>query len=177
MKILIVFATIEGQTGKIARFVAKEAGDAGHEILLVDAADKATSVSFKGVDKTILAAPVHERRHPKLFELFLAAQHEQLEAQSTLLISVSLKAAFPDGLEEAGEYITELKMRTGIAPDAEALVAGAVRTTGYDYFSTQVLRHVVLSGRDYGPEDGDQEFTDWPALSATVSKFLADENA
>ncbi len=173
MTVLIFFATIEGQTGKIARFVADQARKAGHEVLLVDAADNTAEISFKGVDKVILAASVHERRHPSTFEVFLTAQRKALEAHDTLLLSVSLKAAFPEGLEEAQDYVTEMNMRTGFTPDTQALVAGAVRTGSYDYFASQVVRHVVLRGQDADVNAGDQEFTDWAALEATVAGFLA----
>lgn len=172
MNILIVFATVEGQTGKIVRFLADEIRAAGHEAELADTADRAEPVSFDGVDKVILAASVHERRHPKNFEVFLAAQQEQLAALDTLLISVSLMAAFPDTVEEAREFVTEMKMRTGFEPGTEALVAGAVRTSSYDYFATQVLRHVVLRGHEYDLGKGDHEFTDWEALKETLSAFL-----
>ena len=173
MTVLILFETVEGQTRKIARFAEKEIRKAGQEVVLVDAADRTAPVSFEGVDKVILAASVHERRHPIAFEVFLAANRNELEALSTLLISVSLSAAFPDGLEEANEYLIELKMRTRFTPDVEALVAGAVRTSRYDYFATQVVRHVVLRGRDFDPGDGEHEFTDWKALETTLSEFLA----
>ncbi|WP_299847344.1 flavodoxin domain-containing protein [uncultured Roseovarius sp.] len=172
MKVLIIFATIEGQTGKIVRFLADEIRAAGHEVELVDAADKTVPVSFDGVDKVILAASVHERRHPKPFEVFLAAQQEQLEALETLLISVSLMAAFPDTLDEAQEFVTEMKMRTGFTPGSEALVAGAVRTGSYDYFASQVLRHVVLKGHEYDLGQGDHEFTEWEGLKGTLSEFM-----
>jgi len=175
MAVLIIFATIEGHTGKVARFAEDEVRKAGQEAVLVDAADQTATVSFEGIDKVILAAPVHERRHPKEFEMLLAAERRELEARKTLLISVSLSAAFPEGLEEAGEYVVEMKMRTGFTPDAEALVAGAVSSSRYDYFASQVVRHIVLRGRDYDPAAGEREFTDWDALRTEISKLLADD--
>ncbi len=36
MNVLVVFATIEGQTGKIAGFVRDEVARAGHDVTLVD---------------------------------------------------------------------------------------------------------------------------------------------
>lgn len=172
MKILILFATIEGQTDKIAHFAEKELRNANHEVVLVDADDLTAQVSFDGIDKVILAASVHERRHPKSFEVFLTASLRDLEACDTLLVSVSLSAAFKEGLEEAKEYVAELEMRTGFTPTVEALVAGAVRTKSYDYFAAQIVRHVVLRDKDYDPSQGEHEFTDWQALSATISRFL-----
>jgi menaquinone-dependent protoporphyrinogen oxidase len=173
MKVLILFATIEGQTGKIARFAEQEIRKAGGEAELVDVAEKSTPLSFDGIDAVVLAAPVHERRHPERFEAILATHRSELSERPTLLLSVSLSAAFPEGLEEAKEYIEELKMRTSCAPSAELAVAGAVRTERYDYYATQVLRYVVLRGHDYDPSAASHEFTDWSALAAKLAEFIA----
>ena len=100
MKTLVIYATIEGQTGKIANFVKDEVRKMGHDVALVDANDP-TEISFEGIDAVIMAAPVHERRHPQNFEALLTAHVGRLARLKTLLISVSLNAAFPEGIEEA----------------------------------------------------------------------------
>ena len=176
MAVLIVFDTVEGQTRKIARFVDGKLREAGLESKLYNTADAPPPVSFDGVDRVILAAPVHERRHPKAFEAFIADNRDQLKARRTLMLSVSLKAAFPESLEEAQDFLTEMEMRTDFTPDAEALVAGAVRTLSYDYFASTIVQHVVLRGQDYDLKDGEREFTDWAALEATLQAFLADKD-
>lgn len=175
MNILVLYATVEGQTGKIAEFVSRHIETLGHTVILTDAAAPVAG-SFEGIDAVILAAPVHQRRHPRQFEALLAASKNELDARKTLLMSVSLSAAFPEGLDEAKDYVEEMKMRTDVAPDAELLVAGAVKTSEYDFFAMQVVRYVVLRGRDYDPDAGEHEFTDWNAISAAVDRFL-DESA
>lgn len=173
MKVLIFYATVEGQTGKIARYINTELEAAGHQVTLVEASDREAQIDPEAHDKVILAAPVHERRHPKAFELFLAGQRNRLDPARTLLLSVSLMAAFENAREDAADFVTEMEMRTGFTPDHVALVAGAVRPSSYDYFASQVLRHVVLPDQGYWPEEGEKEFTDWPALSRQVAEFLA----
>ncbi len=172
MTTLIAYGTIEGQTGKIAEFVKDLAEQAGEEVLLFDTGDKITDVSFDGVEKAILAASVHERRHPKPFEVFLSANRSRLEKLKTLLLSVSLSAAFPEGMDEAQDYADEMEMRTGLKPDDELLVAGAVKTERYDFYAMQVLRHVVLQGREFDSSETSHEFTDWKMLEAKVREFL-----
>ncbi|MDW3224733.1 MAG: flavodoxin domain-containing protein [Paracoccaceae bacterium] len=172
MSVLIIYATVEGQTGKIARAVESQLKDLGQEVTVADTAERTAQVSFEGVKKVILAACVHERRHPQTFEVFLSAHREDLAKCDTLLLSVSLSAAFEECLEEAEEYVTELKMRTKFAPTAELLVAGAVRSHHYDYYAMQVLRHVVLRGKEYDPSVDEQEFTDWDALAQKVARFI-----
>ncbi|WP_187431114.1 Protoporphyrinogen IX dehydrogenase [menaquinone] [Roseobacter fucihabitans] len=172
MSVLLVYATVEGQTGKIAQVIETQLRDASCDVTLADTEQRTAQVSFDGIKKVILAAPVHERRHPETFEVFLAAHRAELNDCDTLLLSVSLSAAFKECLAEAGEYVTELKMRTKFTPNAEMLVAGAVRSHHYDYYAMQVLRHVVLRGKDYDPSVDEQEFTDWAALTKEVARFV-----
>ena len=172
MEILIVYETVEGQTRKIVEFFEERIRSAGHAVRLFNTQDKLGEVSFDGVDKVILAAPVHERRHPKGFEVFVSTSRDALKARQTLLISVGLKAAFPEGQEEAQDYLTEMKMRTDFEPDREVLAAGAVRTSSYSYFESQVVQDVVLGDRQVDLIDGVREFTDWDALGVEIDKFL-----
>lgn len=174
MQVLIAYATVEGQTAKIARFVMQELRRLGHRVRRADI-DAPSEISFEGVDRVILAAPVHQRRHPRTFEAFVVGQKRELERRKTLLMSVSLSAAFPEGLELAQDYLIELKMRTGFTPTAELLVPGAVRTSEYDYFATQVIKHVVLRDKSYDIGVGTHEFTDWRALSLEIEKFANQE--
>lgn len=172
MTILIIFETVEGQTRKIAETVEEQIRAAGHETRRFDTRDRSALPSFDGIEKVVLAAPVHERRHPKDFEVFVTASADELKARQTLLISVSLKAAFSEGREEAQDYLTEMEMRTGFSPDQEVLAAGAVRSESYGYFESQVVKNVVLSGRDIELVDGVREFTDWDELRKEIDAFL-----
>lgn len=172
MRFLIVFETVEGQTQKIAEFVKQQISAIGHEVQVFNTEDRLAPLTFKGIDKIILAAPVHERRHPKAFEVFVSASLDELKACQTMLISVSLKATFSEGKEEAQQYLTEMEMRTGFKPDSEVLAAGAVRTESYGYFETQIVKNVVLAGRDVDLVDGVREFTDWEELRTEVETFI-----
>ncbi|WP_299652334.1 flavodoxin domain-containing protein [uncultured Tateyamaria sp.] len=174
MRTLIVYGTVEGQTRKIADAVKAHLQEAGEEVVLVDTSERTGTMSFDGVDRVILAASVHERRHPKPFEVFVASSRDDLSRRPMLFLSVSLKAAFADGREEAQEYVDEMKLRTGLNPTMELLVPGAIRSESYDFYAAQVLRHVVLAGQDVDPSARDHEFTDWDALKAAVTRFLTD---
>lgn len=171
MKTLIIYGSVEGQTRKIARFAAEKITEMGHEVEVIDADDPA-GIAFDGVEAVILAASVHQRRHPRNFEALITAQAADLAKAKTLLISVSLNAAFPEGRDEAAEYLAEMEMRTSFKPDEEMLLGGAVRTAQYDYFAMQVLRHVIMRDKPFDPSVSDHEFTDWDALSARLQSFL-----
>lgn len=175
MAVTIIFETVEGQTGKIVQFIERTLrSESGIDPQLVDTANRLAKVSYRGVDKVILAAPVHERRHPRSFEVFIAADRKELEARKTLMLSVSLKAAFDDGQVDAEAFLAEMEERTEFTATQRALVAGAVRQGSYDYFSSQILRHAILAGQNASLAEGDHEFTDWEALKALVTAFVDD---
>lgn len=174
MTVLIAYGTVEGQTAKIARFINDIIRDAGYETKLINTSDQTSQLSLEDVDHVILAAPVHERRHPKPFEMFLERNKGAFSMRKSLVLSVSLKAAFQKGQEDARDYLTEMLMRTKFEPDTTALVAGAVRPDNYGYFEKEIVQHVVLLGRKFDPQDGVKEFTDWDALKETVATYLDD---
>ena len=172
MTMLIAYGTVEGQSRKIAAFLEKLATDAGHEVEMLDTSDLVAEVDWETVGGVMLVASVHERRHPKAFEIFVSSNRSELASRSTFLLSVSLRAAFEEGRDDAQDYLDEMKMRTGIEPDLELLVPGAIRSQSYDYFSSQILRHVVLRGQDFDPNVREHEFTDWGAIEEKAGEFL-----
>lgn len=173
MKVLVAFASVEGHTRKVARFIEEQLRTSEHEVSVCDLTIESSVPPIAQYDKVVLAASVHERRHPETFEVFLAGQKTSLSGARSLLISVSLKAAFEDGLEEAQDYVDELKLRTGFEPERDLLVAGAVASSSYDYFQSQVVRHVLLGQHSHEPAEEEQEFTDWDGLSKAVQDFTA----
>lgn len=173
LSILIAYGTIEGQSGKIARYCQRLAEEGDERVVLIDTSVPTSRLTFDGVNRIILIGSVHERRHPKFFELFVSTHRKEIGRRRTLLLSVSLSAAFPEGREEAQDYVDEMKMRTRLKPSEEILVAGAVKGGRYGYYEKQVIRHVVLRGREYDPDAREHEFTDWDALARGVDAFLA----
>jgi menaquinone-dependent protoporphyrinogen oxidase len=172
MTVLIAYATVEGQTAKIAHFVEGQVRDTGQETTLLEVDGSTGDVQFETIDSVILAASVHERRHPKAFEVFVGNNRAALAERSVLLLSVSLSAAFDDHRDEAQDYLDEMKLRTGLEPAAELLVAGAVRPESYDDYAARVLRQVVLKDRAFVTTTRDHEFTNWDELALTVADFL-----
>lgn len=172
MKVLIAYATTEGQTRKISQAIADQVAELGHEVELLDAARKRRDVHTDEFDAFIVAASVHQDRHQDEIEVFAMASLAALKAKPGIFISVSLAAAFEEKAADANRYIADFIERTGWTPDQTLAVAGAVRSEEYDYFQQQILEHVILKDRDELRPEESQEFTDWDGLAASVKEFL-----
>jgi menaquinone-dependent protoporphyrinogen oxidase len=171
MRTLIAYGTSEGQTRKIAEVVATRVQELGHDAHLFDTASP-EAIDVDAYDKIVVAASVHHERHQESVEVFVITSLAELQKRPTLFLSVSLSAAFPEGVSDAQRYADALLHSTGWKPTTSLLVAGALRFDEYDYFKAQIIQHVVLKCREVEGAKGDYEFTNWENLFRAVDSFI-----
>jgi menaquinone-dependent protoporphyrinogen oxidase len=172
MRILIAYGTSEGQTRKIAEAVAARVHELGHDGDLFDTVSSPGDMHVDSYDKIIVAGSVHQQRHQEFVELFVTARLAELQKRPTLFLSISLSAAFSEGIPEARSYVDAFLVGTGWTPTQTLLVAGALRYGEYDYFKEQIIEHIVLKSRKVEGPKGDYDFTDWAALFQAVDSFV-----
>ncbi len=172
MKILIVYATTEGQTERIAQFMLDCLTGLGHSVALMPAAS-ARAVAISSYDGVIVAGSVHAGRYQKALRKWVRATAKELSVHPTLFVSVSLCAAGDDvedwrGLEDCVARFVEA---TGWTPTRVEHVAGAFRFSEYDFFRTWAMRWIAAQkGQEIAPGE-DREYTDWEALRALVGEW------
>jgi menaquinone-dependent protoporphyrinogen oxidase len=174
MKILIAYATTEGQTRKIARACADRLADAGHAVELLPAAD-ADDVEVSRFDAAILAGSLHAERYQRPL-VHLAHNHAAaLASRPTLFLSVSLSAAgtSPEDLAGLDRALAAFVAETGWTPDRVEQVAGAFRFGEYDFFKAWVMRRIAAERGETVAGTGDVEYTDWDALGAALDDWTA----
>lgn len=175
MKVLVAFGTTEGHTQKIAKHVAAKIQEKGHEVDLYDCSRRLRGHEFGAIDAVIVASSVHQKNHQETVVAFATAHREGLNAKPSALISVSLSAAFEDGKKDAADYVERFINVTGWQPKFVHMAGGALKYSEYDFFKEQIIRYIVMAGRDIPSDQNDWEFTDWAALDNFVMEFL--ENA
>jgi menaquinone-dependent protoporphyrinogen oxidase len=173
MIILVGYATIEGQTRKIADAVAAAVEATGDRALLFDIASGG-EYALGHPEAAILCAPVHAARYPAAFTKFVRQEVGWLNSLPSAFVSVSLliRSEFEEEQEEARHFPDALLEESGWKPALMHHAAGALRYTEYDFFKRWIIRR--MAEQENAPTDvsRDHEFTDWKALSAFVAKFL-----
>lgn len=175
MIVLVIYATVEGQTAKIATAIAEQTESAGHEVILTDVRQPGFAVPGR-FDAVVVCAPIHNGQYPEPLIEFIGGFNEALNAAPSALVTVTLSIASPfeEERHEAEAYSYKLCEATSWAPSARHNAAGALKFSEYNYFKRLLMKRI--SAHHQGPTDTsrDQEFTDWSALHAFASKFLAD---
>ncbi len=172
MNIMIAYATTEGQTRKVAETAGKQLAEAGHEVVLHDVQGLQKNVSVGDFDRIIVAGSVHNRRHQEPLELFAFAHRNELAAKPTLLISVSMAAAFDDSRNDAEGYVERFCSDAKWQPSRHVMVAGAMKHGEYGWYEENLLRAGDLAKHADEEMHEDREFTDWDQLRQSVAEFM-----
>ena len=173
MKLLIGYATKEGQTRTIARFLADRAADEGHAVELLALRD-ASEIGLERFDAILLAAPIHVGHYPKALIKFVSDNAEKLNALPTWFISVSLAAAGHDADDwrSLDHILDDFREATGWQPKACKHVAGAYMPSEYDIFTRLIMKRIIAAKDPDADTGKDKEYTDWEDLGAWLDSWL-----
>jgi menaquinone-dependent protoporphyrinogen oxidase len=170
-RILIVYATFDGQTRRVADALRRHLEADGHVVTLVDAgADACPDLEMH--DATIVGGAVRYGRISPPLEKFVGTHAQGLSRRPGALFAVCLCAGGPGAKPaEARRYVDAFVERTGWTPQWSKAFAGALPYSRYGFFQRHMMRFIV--GRAGGDTDTsrDYEYTDWGAVRDFASSF------
>lgn len=170
-RIYIPYSTGEGQTAKIAEYVADVLRAHGHEAQTSDIGRSAGSLP-SGYDAVIVGASIHMGRHDKHAVEYVRENRTVLEQLPSALFSVSL-AAHGD-TDEAQGYVEEFERETGWRPSRVALFGGALLYTQYGFVKRHLMKKIA-SGKpgNLGTDmSRDYVYTEWDGVKRFAEDFV-----
>lgn len=176
MRVLIVYGTSEGQTRKVAGFLANRFNDQAAAVALVDARHPPADFDPAEFDAVVVAARVHSGRYPAPIRRFIRRNRHVLTTKLSAFLSVSLTAAIGTDKARAAVagYVERLAHSTGWQPARILHVGGARFYTKHGAFGRWLLGRI--DSKAWGkPIDTsrDMEWTDWQAVGHFGDEFLA----
>jgi menaquinone-dependent protoporphyrinogen oxidase len=179
-RIGVLYATREGQTRKVAEFLATELRQHELDVELHDVAEG--GVTLDGYDGVVLAASVHLGKHEKEMVKLVRAQRAVLERIPSAFVSVSMsERGAEDASKPAAErarfahdvqtVIDAFVAETGWHPRQVKPVAGAVKYTRYNPLIRFVLKQISKKEGASTDTTRDHEYTDWAALGTYADEL------
>jgi len=168
----VPYGTTEGQTAKVAEYIADVIQHHGHEAEAVDM-KRAKNDVLDGCDGVIVGASIHMGKHARFAADFVRKHRTRLEQLPSAFFSVSL-AAYGEP-EEAEGYVEEFEKETGWRPALIALFGGALLYTQYGFVKRHMMKRIA---RDKPGELGldtarDYVYTEWDGVRQFAEDFLA----
>jgi menaquinone-dependent protoporphyrinogen oxidase len=183
--LLILFATRQGQTGRIAEHIETTIRDRGYTARLRNVRDVREPLAWERYAGVVLAASVHMGRHEPEMIGFIKRHRDTLEQLSASFVSVSLaKAGAEDPRRSAEERakaaadvqaaIDRFLAETAWRPRRVEAVAGALLYSKYNFFTRFIMKRIAKKAAMATDTTRDHEFTDWDALDRFVDELLRD---
>lgn len=170
--VLILYATTEGQTARIAERIALTLKNKGHTTetrQAIGSRDDLDAVKYDGV---IVGASIHYGHHPAYLRPLVRRNKAALEAKPNAFFSVSLSGGGPGAKPKAAKrYLDVFLRQAGWQPQQTATFAGALQFSKYGKFKRMLM--VMIVGFAGGDTDTsrDYEYTDWAAVEEFSTAF------
>lgn len=180
--IAVLYATRQGQTQKIAHYIATRLQSHG---LTVDLRDIKLGADLCHYSAVALAASVHGGRHePEMVE-FVRAHRAQLDDLPAWFFSVSLSQVgaqrIGDPPEKRKQFVADVDTMvanfcrgTGWLPRNVVPVAGALLYSKYNFLVRFIMKRIAAKAGADTDTSRDYEYTDWAALDRAVD-LMANE--
>lgn len=170
-KIYLPYSTGEGQTAKIAEYIADVVRAHGHEAQTADILRSENTVP-SGCDGVIVGASIHMGKHDKHAVDYVRTNRTVLEQLPSALFSVSL-AAHGDPVEAEG-YVEEFEQATGWRPARVALFGGALLYTQYGFLKRHLMKKIASGkpGNLSTDVSHDYVYTEWDGVRRFAEDFL-----
>ena len=161
--VLVVYGTTEGQTRKIAEYIADNLKERGVEFDLVDSATASATLTQPVYVAAIACGSLHQHKFQGALVHFLRENKAWLDGIPTAFVSVSLAAALKDeqSRAELREVVGAFYRETGWTPAITRHVAGALRYSQYDYFKRLIMKMIAKHQGGDTDTSRDHEYTDW----------------
>ena len=174
-RILIAYATTDGQTRKIAETIAEWIRSSNHEAVVLDTG-KNQEMPDGPFDGFIVAGSLHMQKHQKSLIRFVTNNAKALSEKPALFLSVSMAAHGQDERNRAGvrKCIEEFERETGWKAKKTIPVAGALKYLDYNWLTRIMMKRIVKKEGGDIDTSRNYEYTDWDALQREVDAFTSD---
>jgi menaquinone-dependent protoporphyrinogen oxidase len=180
--VLVLYATREGHTRRIAEHIAATVRARGHDAQVVDAAHVPAGFSLDAYAAAVIAASVHAGQHEKEIVEFVNLHRAELEHIPAVFLSVSLSeagvedpASTPERRAQAAadvqRMIDAFLKATGWHPSKVRAVAGALSYSKYNFLVRFVMKRIAKAQGASTDTSRDHELTDWAALDHIVDEL------
>lgn len=177
MRVLIVFGTTEGQTKKLARFVAARLSAQHHQVVCENAARPHRARRPETFDRVLVMGSLHAGEYQSGLVRYVKAHAAELARTPSAFISVSLSAAGHERRDWQGleACLRRFEEKTGWTPATVHQAAGAFRFRRYSFLTRFIMARIARQRGLTVDTRRDYELTDYDGLASFVAAFVNSE--
>ncbi|MGC6359087.1 menaquinone-dependent protoporphyrinogen IX dehydrogenase [Bisgaard Taxon 45] len=166
MKTLILYSSRDGQTKKIAQFIAsKLSGNVQIQALAED-------TDITNVDRVLIGASIRYGHFDKVLNKFVKKQTALLSQKANAFFAVNLTARkVGKDTPETNVYVRKFLQRIDWQPQLAAVFAGALYYPRYSFFDRTMIKLVMKITGGETDTRKEIEYTDWHKVEYFAVQF------
>ena len=175
MNILILFASKEGQTEKIAHFIAAAIRHHGHQATTQLGEHLPKDFDTDRFDAAIIGGSIHMGKFPGYLKSFVTEHREWLSQVPSAFFTVCMAIHSVNEKEQADARALGQNFikKTNWQPNLMETFAGAVKYTQYGFITRKIMQHISKKEGGNTDTSQDHEYTDWDAVTDFTEQFLS----
>jgi menaquinone-dependent protoporphyrinogen oxidase len=178
-KVLILFASREGQTAKIARQIREHLAQEGIAVDLVNAKDtRATAqIALEQYNLLIFGVSMHAGGLARELVRFINRNAEEIKQQHRTLFLVLLSAATKDPQLRArtlADAQQKVQRQLNVSFDQIEMIAGALTYSKYSMPVKWLMRRIAKEAGGDTDTSKDYEYTDWSQVARYAARLIKD---
>lgn len=175
-KILIVYGTTQGQTGRIAMHLKKEFMRASHVVDLFDSRKVSSSLNLNNYDAILVGASVHAGGYQRVLKKWVKDHRQELNFTPSAFFSVCLGILQKqDSVQKEEVRIVEKFLaECNWQPAKRIIFAGALPYTEYNPLLRWWMKRIAKKAGGDTDTSKDYEYTNWNDVNQFARDFSKD---
>ena len=169
--ILLIYASVDGQTKKISNFLSEQLEQEGKQMVLYDVDE--FDGKLENFDKIIIGSSIRYGVHHKSLIEFINVNKHILDLRKTAFFSVNLVARKPEKNQaNTNPYVIKFFKEITWRPTIVEVFAGKLDYKKYPFFDRIMIQLIMWMTK--GPTDKNTkiEHTDWDRVKAFGQKVM-----
>ncbi|OQX36649.1 MAG: hypothetical protein B0D91_08655 [Oceanospirillales bacterium LUC14_002_19_P2] len=169
---LLLYASRDGQTEKIAHVIASELKQCGQTVECLSLEEGTAHFNLDQYDSILIGSPIRYGHHlPEVFDFI--RQHETfLNQHPSGFFSVNLTARKPEkNRPETNSYLQKFLGKITWKPGMTGVMAGSLLYSRYRWFDRVMIQLIMKITGGNTDTSKDIEYTDWDAVQQFARKY------
>jgi menaquinone-dependent protoporphyrinogen oxidase len=174
MELLIVYATTDGMSARIAQRTGDAARAAGSSADVLNASALPRGFDPRRYDGILVGASMHAQGYQRAATRFVRRYEQALRTRPSGFFSVclSILSANPKERAKSRQIAERFPAKLGWRPDVVEIIAGALMFSRYGFFRRMAME--AIAKKEMGSVDAtrDTVFTNWDAVDRFARGFV-----
>ncbi len=172
-KLLILYATKQGQAKKIADVICSQLQMDGHDCEMFNIESLPISFSLSDYDAVIIGASVHVKSYSSILRKWISKNILELRKKPTAFYSVCLGVVQnnPEVDKDLKNILFTFFDATSWTPSIYTIFAGALPYSKYNWFMKRIMRSIAKKAGVKTDINRDYEYTNWDDVKNFAQEF------